>query len=149
MQTKGELVDVMKQTGTVTLDLAKMTARYDLRITGDASDITASFKGSSPLRRITKNPDGHWMCSRPDCVKKEALDALLRHLAIEPSNVDTVEFLEFDAQPTPSDDKVSGAEGELSEPLDEAMMRFLQGDKVLGEGMFDYTLGVTVFWPCK
>jgi len=85
------------------------------------------------------------MCPQPKCAKKDVLDALLKHLGIEPSNVDTVEFLTFDAKPTPSHGEVS--DDLESEPHD--VVRFLHDGKALGSGMFFQVLYMINFWPCR
>ena len=99
------------------------------------------------MRRITTKPDDEWMCAQPKCARKEVLDALLRHLAIAPFNVDTIEFLGFDAKPTSPKDKLSGADREAGAPQD--VVRFLHGGKSLGGGMFFQAMYMILFWPCS
>lgn len=72
------------------------------------------------------------------CASKTVLDAVLKQLAIEPSAVDTVEFLGFEAK---------RSDGQPSESHD--VVRFLHGGKALGGGMFFQVMYMIMFWPCR
>jgi hypothetical protein len=139
VEAGGELTKLMKKSGNVTLDLTQMTATYELKIT--TGEDVRSFDGTSPLKRTTTRPDDHWMCDQPKCGDKKLLDALLSHLRVDPSRVDTVEFLGF----------VVDSGKSAGEPSAEShdIVRFLGGGKMLASGMFFQAMYTILFWPCR
>jgi hypothetical protein len=81
------------------------------------------------------------MCDQPKCGDKKLLDALLSHLRVDPSRVDTVEFLGF----------VVDSGKSAGEPSAEShdIVRFLGGGKMLASGMFFQAMYTILFWPCR
>ncbi len=129
VESDGWFADWMEKSGTVNIDLKHMRATYALRIAYhlDTIDTVESFEGSARLHRATTKPDEQWICPQPKCPHKEALDALLRHLNVEPSTVDTVEHLAFVVKPQKA--KLTSADGDLSEPQAHEVVRFLSDGK--------------------
>ena len=149
MQIEGDLVGMMTKSGTIKLDLNRMSAAYDFEIAMhfDGVDAVDSFRGQSELRRETSKPDDDWMCPERMCAKRDVLHAVLKQLRIDPT---TVEFLGFDAKRT-TDPKRAATEA--TEPDDwpagpHDIVRFLGEGKVLGSGMFFQVLYTILFWPC-
>src|SRR5262249_55247679 len=82
VERAGDLADLMTKSGTITLDVERMTVTYDFRrtIRNDGTDTVTSFRGSAPLHRQVTKPDDHWICDQPKCASKIVLDSVLKQL---------------------------------------------------------------------